>query len=145
VLSSASLFIGVTLLWLSSRVNIVLFASGSSHLLILVLIGPPLFPYYYGIYIFSLLIISLIGTPLFSPVIAFLGLGGLPPLSMFWAKFLVITVSPLATSSLVLLVSLLLLWPYLRCSLSFASSSTTSLPALLSSVCLPLYAVMLCF
>jgi len=143
VLVSASLLVGVLLLWLSRKTHLVLYASGSTHLLVLVLLGPTLFVIYYGIYLFSLLIFSLLESSLISPVIAFAGLGGVPPLSMFWAKFHAIVCSPLSTASLVLVISLVLLWPYMRCALAYTSSSHTSVVVILISSLSPIFFVSL--
>lgn len=142
-LTSASLLVGVLLLWLSGKSHLVLYASGSSHLLVLVLLGPNLFIIYHGIYLFSLLILSLLEFELISPVVAFAGLGGLPPLSMFWAKFHAIICSPLSISALILVVSMVLLWPYMRSALAIPSSSQTSILALLISSLAPIFFVSL--
>ena len=143
VLSSASLFVGVILLWLSGKTHLVLYASGSSHLLVLVLLGPSSFLIYYGIYLFSLLIFSLLEFSLISPIVAFAGLAGLPPLSMFWAKFHAIICSPLSVSALVLVVSLILLWPYMRCAMSLSSSCHTSILTMVISSVSPIILVTL--
>lgn len=58
VLCSASLFLGIVLLWVSDQINLVLFASGSCQFLIFILLGPTLFPLYYSIYLLALLGIS---------------------------------------------------------------------------------------
>jgi len=86
LLASASLFLGLSLLILSSSLNLVLFASGATQLLILVLLGPASFCLYYFVYLLALLGITCIRLQVVSPTFAFLGLGALPPLTMFWAK-----------------------------------------------------------
>lgn len=83
LLVSASLFLGLSLLLLSSSLSMVLFASGATQLFILVLLGPSSFPLYYSIYLTALLGITWFSFNLISPFFAFLGLGALPPLTMF--------------------------------------------------------------
>jgi len=58
VLCSASLIVGILILWVSEQVNLVLFASGSCQFIIFLLLGPSLFPLYYSIYLLALLGIS---------------------------------------------------------------------------------------
>jgi len=82
-LASASLFLGVALLWLSSQTHLVLYASGSCQLLILVLLGPSAFLLYYSIYLTSLLGLHWYSSGYISSFFAFLGLGALPPLTIF--------------------------------------------------------------
>ena len=55
LLVSASFWLGLSLLILSSSLSLVLFASGATQLLILVLLGPSAFPIYYSIYLTALL------------------------------------------------------------------------------------------
>jgi len=55
LLSAASTLLGIIILWLSSQPSLVLYASGSCQLLILVLLGPASFPLYYFIYLLALL------------------------------------------------------------------------------------------
>lgn len=83
LLASASLFLGLRLLILSSSLNLVLFASGATQLLILVLLGPSPFSLYYFLYLLALLGITLFSLQTISPFFAFMGLGALPPLTMF--------------------------------------------------------------
>lgn len=83
LLAFASFLLGLILLILSSSLSLVLFASGASQLLILVLLGPTAFPLYYSIYLTALLGITWFSFSLISPFFAFLGLGALPPLTMF--------------------------------------------------------------
>lgn len=132
VLGSSSLFLGLLMLWLSSSLHIVLFASGSCQLLILLLLGSSFYPSYNGIYILALLGVFCYSKSLVSALFAFLSLGALPPLTMFWAKVLAISVLPLHFAILVLLISLLCLCPYLRCCLVLNHCASTSvLPALI--------------
>jgi len=137
VLVSASLFLGLSLLILSSSLSLVLFASGATQLLILVLLGPSSFPIYYSIYLTALLGITWFSFRLISPFFAFLGLGALPPLAMFWAKVYALLTLPLIWSCLVLVVSVLTLWPYLRCFVGLTASSASSLSHCAFLVLLP--------
>lgn len=83
VLGSASFILGLVILWLSSSLHIVLFASGSCQLPILLLLGSSFFPSYNGIYILALLGVFWYSKHLVSVLFAFLSLGALPPLTMF--------------------------------------------------------------
>jgi len=141
ILASASLVIGIILLWLSSQSHIVLFASGSCQLLILVLLGPSPFAEYFSIYLLALLGVIWFSSGYISSLIAFLGLGALPPLTIFWAKVLALSALPFVYSVLVIVVSLLSLWPYIRCSVGLRSSSSTNFLHCLLLILYPLFIV----
>jgi len=126
LLLSASFLLGLRLLILSSSLSLVLFASGATQLLILVLLGPSAFPLYYFIYLTSLLGITWFRCHLISPFLAFLGLGALPPLTMFWAKVYALLTLPLFWSCLVLVFSVLTFWPYIRCAVGLSASASSS-------------------
>ena len=83
ILLSLSLLTGLVLLFLATHISVLLFASGSVQLLILVLLGPSLCPFYYLIYLFSLLGMVFFACSLISQFFAFLALAGLPPLTIF--------------------------------------------------------------
>merc|ERR1712212_1024818 len=83
VLLSVSLFLGLRILWLSSQTHLVLYASGSCQLLILVLLGPSAFFTYYSVYLLALLGVVWYCSGYISSFFAFLGLGALPPLTIF--------------------------------------------------------------
>jgi len=143
LLFSASLFLGLILLWNSSSIHLLLFASGARQLVILVLLGPSFFVVYYIIYLFALLGVALVSFNLVSPFIAFACLSGIPPFTMFWAKVLAVYHSPFMWACLFILVSCLSLWPYMLCSIHFPSSPNTSfLPVSLLSL-LPCFATIL--
>jgi len=126
----ASLLLGLVLLWKTSSINLVLYASGACQLLILVLLGPSLFVPFFLIYLLALLGVALTQIHKISYLLAFLGLSGLPPLSMFWAKILALSCFPLCWSCLLILSSLLSLFPYLTCALSSSSESHSSIVVL---------------
>lgn len=83
LLCSLSFFIGLTILWLASRLHLVLYASGALQVLVLVVLGPSHFFFYFLIYLLALLGVSWTSTGLVSPFLAFLGLASVPPLTMF--------------------------------------------------------------
>jgi len=126
VLLTVSLVLGLVILWLSPQTHLVLYASGSCQLLILVLLGPSAFAVYYSIYLLALLGIFWYSSGFISSFFAFLGLGALPPLTIFWAKVLAVLSLPFLYACFVMLVSLLRLWPYVRCSVGLSSASNTS-------------------
>lgn len=126
ILVSASLCLGIILLWLSSQIRLVLYASGSCQLLIFVVLGPSVFPLYYSVYLLALLGVSWFRSKIISSFFAFLSLGALPPLTMFWAKVLALLSLPTIYAGLVLVTSLLSLWPYIRCSVDHNTKSSTS-------------------
>jgi len=138
-LASLSMFLGLILLWLSSAVNVVLYASGACQLLILILLGPHSFASYYSIYLLALFGVYWLSTGYVSPFFAFLGLGALPPLTIFWAKVLALVSLPFLYAALVIFVSLLRLWPYLRCSLGIFCDVQTSLLHRLLLILYPMY------
>jgi len=133
----ASLGVGIALLWVSSTITIVLYASGSCQLLFLVLLGPYVFVYYEPTYLLALLGVSWFSSKLLSSFYAFLRLGGLPPLTMFWAKVLALASLPALYAGLLLLTSLLRLWPYIRCSIELKSQCTSSLLHIAFLICYP--------
>jgi len=126
ILVTASLFLGIILLWSACSVQLLLYGSSLCQPLVLVCLGPTIFPTYYFIYLLALLGVSFCQTRNVSPFLAFLRLGSLPPLSIFWAKVLAVTFLPSAYAFLVLVVSLLTLWPYVRFSITLPSSSPSS-------------------
>jgi len=144
-LVSVSLIIGILLLWNSSGIQLLLFGSGLCQTFIFVCLGPRDFPLYFSIYLLALLGVSVSQSSLLSPFLAFLSLGSLPPLSIFWAKVLAISCLPNILVFLVLLVSILTLWPYVRFSLSStcSASSSSSLPFILLLILPPYYGVIL--
>merc|ERR1712212_1026977 len=95
LLFSASLFLGLILIWSSTSLHLLLFGSGASQLIILVLLGPFFFPSYFLIYLVALLGVALVSYRIISPFLAFACLSGIPPLTMFWAKVLAIYQTPL--------------------------------------------------
>lgn len=126
ILASASLCLGIILLWLSSQIHLVLYASGSCQLFFVIVLGPSLFPLYYSVYLLALLGVSWYRSKIISSYFAFLSLGALPPLTMFWAKVLALLSLPTLYAGLVLVTSLLRLWPYIRCSVELNSQTSTS-------------------
>lgn len=136
-LSSCSLFLGLSLLWHSHKIQLVLYASGACQLLILLLLGPSSFAPYSFIYNTALFGVYCIQLSLVSALVAFLCLGALPPLTMFWAKVIAIILLPFFSSALVLLISLLCLWPYLRTAIFLNSPSQTSFLPFFSLIILP--------
>ena len=83
LLASFPLVVGIILLMLTSQTHLVLYASGSCQLLILVLLGPLAFFLYYTIYLLALLGVTWYCSGYVSSFVAFLGLGALPPLTIF--------------------------------------------------------------
>ena len=137
ILASLSLFLGLSLLWLSYKLQLVLYASGACQLLILLLLGPSSFAPYYFIYTTALFGVFCIQLSVVSGLVAFLCLGALPPLTMFWAKVIAIFLLPFFSSVLVLLISLLCLYPYIRTAIFLSSPTQTSFLPLASLILLP--------
>jgi len=138
-LASLSIFVGLIVLWVSRQAYLVLYASGSCQLLILILLGPSAFALYYSIYLIALTGVYWVSTGTVSPFLAFLGIGALPPLSIFWAKVFALLSLPFVYGILVVIVSLLRLWPYIRCSLSIPFDSQSSLVQRLLLTLCPIY------
>jgi len=143
ILASASLVLGLIFLWLSNQTHLVLYASGSCQLLILVLLGPLAFALYYSIYLLALLGITWFSSGYISSFLAFLGLGALPPLAIFWAKVIAILSLSFPYAALVIIVSVLRLWPYIICSIGLSSSAHTSFLHRLLLILFPIFFVTL--
>jgi len=142
---SLSLFIGLLLIWHSCSVHLLLFGSGLCQVVVFVCLGPSFFPLYFAIYLLALLGVSVSQTSLLSPFLAFLRLGSLPPLCIFWAKVLAISCLPNTLVCLVLLVSILTLWPYVRYAISCSSSSSSAScpPFVILLILVPFFGVLL--
>jgi len=145
ILASASLCLGIIMLWLTSQIQLVLYASGSCQLLILIVLGPSVFPLYYSVYLLALIGVSWFRSKIISSYFAFLSLGALPPLTMFWAKVLALLSLPTLYACLVIITSLLSLWPYLRCSVELATQTSSSLLHCSVLVLYPCYTVLSIF
>jgi len=141
ILASASLCLGIIILWLSSQIHLVIYASGSCQLLILVVLGSSVFPLYYSVYLLALLGVSWFRSKIISSFFAFLSLGALPPLTMFWAKVLALLTLPTLYSCLVLFTSLLSLWPYIRCAVQLHSQNSSSFLPSATIILYPSYIV----
>ena len=115
----AAAWVGLIMLWLSTKIAYVLYASGSSQFFVYCLLSPPAWTTYYWVYMLALYVISCIITMQLSPLFAFLCLGGLPPLTIFWAKAFAILSLPTLYGIIVIFVSALSLGPYIQCSLGF--------------------------
>jgi len=141
VLCLASLFCGLCFLWLSANLALVLYGSGSCQLIIFTILGPSFFPSYLYIYLLCLFAVSCITTSHISPYFAFCCLGAIPPFTIFWGKFYAIITLPFVFGCAVILISLLSLWPYLRCALSFKYFSSWSLVLKGLVLMLPYYCI----
>jgi len=125
------LLVGLNIMFLSTSLNLLLYASGSVQLLFLVNLGPlAFFPFYFS-YLTSVFCLVACYYSLLSPLSSILSLSGLPPLAFFWGKVFALSVLPFYAGCLLLLASCLSLFPYLSWALLRSSSSTSS-PSLLS-------------
>jgi len=138
------LLVGLTILFLSSSLNFLLYASGSVQLLFLVWLGPlSFFPYYFS-YLTAVFCLLASYYSLLSPLSSILSLSGLPPLVFFWGKVFALSVLPFYCGCLLLLASCLSLFPYLSWAL-LRPSATLSSPTLLSLLTLVSFASSLLF
>jgi len=110
-----SLILGILLLCVSTSLQIVLYASGSRMFFFLTLLGGPCSLIFIFIYNLSLLLVLCWHFGLSSLFFALLSLVGLPPLGMFWAKAILLSVLPFIFALLLLLVSSVTFWSYCRC------------------------------
>ena len=143
LLVCTSVFLGLLLLFSACSVSLLLFGSSLCQPLIFICLGPSFFPIYFSIYLVALFGVSISHTKHLSPFIAFLRLGSLPPLSIFWAKVLAITILPTAFALFVLLISILTLWPYVRLAFTLPSPTPSSVTILFLLVLFPLFSVLL--
>jgi len=124
------LLVGLNILFLSSSLNFLLYASGSVQLLFLVCLGPlAFFPYYFS-YLTALFCLVACHYSLLSPLSSILSLSGLPPLVFFWGKVFALSILPFYSGCLLLVASCLSLFPYLSWALLRTSVTSTS-PSLL--------------
>ena len=130
LLPCLALVFGLFVLFTSCSLSLVLYASGSCQLIFLILLGPSPFPVFYFSYLLSLLAISLIDFKLLRPLVAFLCLGGMPPFTFFWGKFLAIIYLPLFWGIFLVMCSGIILFPYIKLSLGLGYQHSTSFLAL---------------
>jgi len=78
-----STFLGLSLLFVSRQVYLIVYASGSVQLIILFFLGANIMIVYWCIYMLALLGVALVPGSHFSPLMAFLGLASLPPFTLF--------------------------------------------------------------
>ena len=129
-----ALIFGLFVLFTSYSLSLVLYASGSCQLIFIILLGPSPFPVFYFTYLLSLLAIVIIVNKLLSPLVSFLCLGGMPPFTFFWGKFLAISLLPLFWGFFLVLCSGIILFPYIKLSLGLGFQHSTSfLPLFLIS------------
>jgi len=133
------LLVGLNILFLSTSLNFLLYASGSVQLLFLVCLGPLAFFRYYFSYLTAVSCLVACYYSLLSPLSSILSLSGLPPLAFFWGKVYALSVLPFYSGCLLLAASCLSLFPYLSWAL-LRSSSTASSPTLLSLLTLVSFA-----
>ena len=114
ILPFFSFMVGALYLFSASQLSLVLYSSGAIQVFILCLLGSHYFWPYQLVYLCSRMTFVLLHLGLASPLFCFLCLLGLPPLGMFWAKYLCLTILPALSGFLLLVVSALLTYPYLR-------------------------------
>jgi len=125
------LLVGLNILFLTTSLNFLLYASGSVQILFLVCLGPlAFFPYYFS-YLTAVFCLVACYYSLLSPLSSILSLSGLPPLVFFWGKVLALSVLPFYSGCLLLLASCFSLFPYLSWAL-VRNAITPSSPSLLS-------------
>jgi len=120
------LLVGLNIMFLSTSLNFLLYASGSVQLLFMVCLGPLAFLPYYFSYITALMCLVACYYSLLSPLSSILSLSGLPPLVFFWGKVFALSVLPFYVGCLLLIASGLSLFPYLSWSLTRNSSIASS-------------------
>jgi len=124
------LLVGLNILFLSTSLNFLLYASGSVQLLFLVCLGPlAFFPYFFS-YLTAVFCLVACYYSLLSPLTRILSLSGLPPLVFFWGKVFALSVLPFYSGCLLLVASSLSLFPYLSWAL-LRNSFITSSPSII--------------
>jgi len=78
-----SLLFGLQVANVSLSLPLLLYASGSCQLIWFILLGPSFFCSFYCTYLLSLMAVASLCFRLLGPIVAFLNLGGLPPLTFF--------------------------------------------------------------
>lgn len=141
--ASLSLLLGIIWLWLSFSFSLILYSSRSCQFLIFFLLGPSYVIVFYLLYCLALLAVLCISFEIISPFLAFLCLAGLPPLTMFSAKLLALSILSFASGLLLVLISVLSFLPYLTFSLSLRSISASRPLLVCLLIVLPLIVVYL--
>jgi len=139
--ASCSLLLGLSWLWQAQSASLILYSSGSCQLIIFILLGPSFFVVYFFLYSLSLFSILCISYGFLSPLLAFLCLAGLPPLTMFSAKLLALNALPFAGGVLLIFISVLSFYPYISYSLGMRSRSVSSPLVITLFILLPLCVV----
>jgi len=137
ILPFISFLVGSLYLFCTTRICIVLYSSGATQVIILSLLGSDFFWPYQLIYLLSTLTFFFHFLGFASPLFCFLCLLGLPPLGIFWAKYLCLAVLPALSGFLLLFVSSLLTFPYLRAAVLMPASSHTSFTIFTALIFLP--------
>ena len=128
---------GVIIMYSTSSFGLILYSSGSIHIVLLFFIDSSFFVLFYSIYLCSLFSATASSLLLLSGFCGMLFLIGIPPLGMFWAKLAALLVFPFTGTLLLFLVSLLTLVPYTYTALSFRTAVHSSMSVLSLLVILP--------
>merc|ERR1712042_258 len=112
---------GLLILYTSNTAWALLWASSSALLFQLLLLDTLLGLIYYVVYSLSLLSISYFHLNSHPLTLPFLGLAGIPPLGIFWAKVLSLLSLPNLHCLALLLISGVVLYPYFLARVSFRS------------------------
>ena len=132
-----SFLVGRIFLFTTTSPAMILYSSSAMQLLPLFLLGPLAFWSFHLTYLLSTSTFLFFFIGVATPLFCFFCLIGLPPLGMFWAKLHALSLLPSYQGFLLISVSSLLIFPYVRASLSIQSKGYTSLLLASVLVCLP--------
>jgi len=135
-----SFLVGSLYLFLTTRLSIVLYSSGAIQVFVLSLLGSDFFWPYHLIYLCCTMTFYFHFHGLASPLFCFLCLLGLPPFGIFWAKYLCLAILPALRGFLLLVVSAMLTYPYLRVAVAMPAPSHTSFFVFSALIALPIAA-----
>lgn len=127
MLALPSMVLGLVLLWSSPCLNLLLYASGSLQLVLVLAAGHHLGLLYFTIYCITLSCVVLARFRMCSPTFVVLSLAGIPPYRIFSGKLLLIATLPSVFGCLVVLLSVLTVRPYIEVGLALHSKAHTLL------------------
>jgi len=143
VLTLLPFCVGITLVFSTSSLFIVVFGSSCCSYLYLLLLSPTLGFFYWSIYLVALSSLVLFSYSKMSLFVSICCLIGVPPLGMFWAKVFLLIYLPTYGSLFLLVSSSFTLFPYLSMCLCSSSVTYTSCLFLVLQFVLPSFICLL--
>lgn len=138
-LGTISLFFGLLYLYLANSLALVLYSSSAMLILPLMFIGRNMFWYFQLTYLLSLSTFYFYFSSAATSIFCFFCLLGLPPLGIFFAKLTALSVLPAFYSLVLICISAIIVFPYLRYALVLGRIGQTSVLLVFTLTALPAY------